>query len=73
MKSVSSLADRILSMFVPSVTASARIPCPASYQAECSACRTTTGGKIQSVKTCSYVGGNCTLKCGACYTIVGCL
>ena len=75
MRVISSLADRMLSRFVPSLTASAAVTCPPPFKKSCSACRTTSSGqKIQLVKLCSYSGNVCqTVSCGACFSQTKCL
>lgn len=75
MKILSSLADRMLSRFVPSLTASAGVPCPPAFKKACSACRTTSSGqKVQLVKLCRYSGNVCqTVTCGACFSQTNCL
>lgn len=74
MKFVSSLADRMLSRVVPSVTAAAGITCPEGYYVPCSACqRLSGGGYITSAKLCRYSGSRCTLSCGSCVIVDGCI
>jgi hypothetical protein len=74
MKLVSSLADRMLTRVVPRVTAAAGIVCPEGYWVPCSACeRLSSGGYITSAKLCRYSGNLCTLSCGSCVIVSGCI
>ncbi len=67
---ISSIADRMLAIFVPRVTAAAG--CTGSFQQACGQCLEDghTGVWHQSQQACVYLP-NCTVKCGACEIVVG--
>lgn len=68
---LASLADRLLSMVVPRVTAGACCP-PDPTQVACGPCYKNRLTEHQSQKTCSYTCA-CKVLCGACTTYATCV
>lgn len=70
MRLIAPLADRLLSVVAPRVTAAAS--CPGTFYENCSACaRNAEHAWQKKIKQCHYTGNNCTTTCGSCY-VVGC-
>jgi hypothetical protein len=70
MRLIAPLADRLLSVVAPRVTAAAN--CPGTFYENCSACaRNAEHSWQKKIKQCHYSGSNCATACGSCY-VVGC-
>jgi hypothetical protein len=66
MRFIAPIADRMLSLVAPKVSAAALINCGPGYAVACGPC--VDRYNIQSIKTCQYEGTKCQLQCTACYT-----
>jgi hypothetical protein len=70
MRLIAPLADRLLSVVAPRVTAAAS--CPGTFYENCSSCARNSNHVWQKkIKECHYTGVHCSTVCGSCY-VVGC-
>jgi hypothetical protein len=70
MRLIAPLADRLVSIVVPRLTAAAS--CPGTFSETCSPCARNSNHIWQKkIKKCHYSGPHCTTVCGSC-TLVGC-